>query len=1094
VASGDLRGIGLQDLVVANSQYPNGTNSNISVLLNNGDGTYQDAVSYDTDTNPLSIAIGDFNGDNKLDLAVANAGGNTVSILLGNGDGTFNPAVNIPVGNNPYGIAAASLRGNGKLDLIVANNTDGSVDVLLGNGDGTFQSPMSSSVGTFPEGVTAADVDGDGKMDVIVANFGSNTVTVLLGKGDGSFKSKANYQVGAAPNFVTARPFTSGGKPDLAVACGDANNPDPLDGLTVLLNKGNGTFQQPGASYSAGIPVIDVIAGDFNGDGKSDLAVTQSSGAVSIFAGNGDGTFKTPASYSVAGSVGLAAADFNNDGKTDLAVTNELPETVTVLLGQGDGTFPTGLALYQLPASLSQYALLTPYSLAIADLHNSGKADLAVGVSNLVDGSGNVSIFSGKGDGTFNLSASYSLNAIQSVAAGKFRNSSNNIDLVASENLNASYDVLLGKGDGTFQTPSTLDLPGAPNAVTVANFHNNNTADLVFGSGTCGGVASTGTVLVLSGNGNGTFQLAVPYPSGSGCLVDTTVGDFNGDGSTDIVSVVNNNKLNKAQVEVLMNNGDGTFAAAVGYPAGKLASAVAVGDFNNDQKTDLVVSNSNGNSVSVLLNRGDGTFAAPVNYAVDLFPAWVGVGDFNGDGNLDIVTANSANSATNGVSILYGNGDGTFQPAIGYAPGVVGDFVAVGDLNNDGAPDLAIADQGDHGVLVLFNTGGTFINLTVTGLQPVTLTATIAPSLSTSGIPTGTITFKDGDTPLNTFPIVSGQASMTTSLGVGTHVLTAAYSGDSVFFPHTSQPVTRVVTQGQTSTSLQTSLNPSAAGQSVVFTASVLALVGGPATGTVTFKDGTTTLGSAPLNGSAQASLPVSSLNAGSHSITAIYNGDGTFTPSTSSPLTQTVTQTSSTTSLQSSPNPSVQGNNVTFTASLSDPFGGATSGTVKFMEGNTQLGSASISAGSATFQTSALTQGLHTITAVYAGDVNHTGSISAGLIQLVNVGTQSTTTTLAFVVNGRNPGQAENSVRRNETVTFTATVDPASGPTGTVTFADGAQILGSATLSSGKAVLTTSSFFIGERKITAIYSGDTTYAGDFSAPKTILGSPRPLR
>jgi hypothetical protein len=175
VAVGDFNGDGKLDLAVANS-----ASNNVSVLLGNGDGTFQAAVNYAVGTNPASVAVGDLNGDGKLDLAVANIGSNNVSVLLGNGDGTFKAAVNYAVGSSPYSVAVGDFNGDGKLDLAVANPGSNNVSVLLGNGDGTFQTAVNYAVGSYPYSVAVGDFDGDGRMDLAVANHGSNNVSILL--------------------------------------------------------------------------------------------------------------------------------------------------------------------------------------------------------------------------------------------------------------------------------------------------------------------------------------------------------------------------------------------------------------------------------------------------------------------------------------------------------------------------------------------------------------------------------------------------------------------------------------------------------------------------------------------------------------------------------------------------------------------------------------------------------------------------------------------------------------------------------------------------------------------------------------------------
>jgi predicted dienelactone hydrolase len=332
VAVGDFNHDGRLDLAVAN----NG-NSNVSVFLGNGDGTFQAAVDYPTGWDPLSVAAGDFNGDGKLDLVVANSaqleGLPTVSVLLGKGDGTFQPAVNYGAGSNPYSVAVGDFNRDGKLDLAVAdsaiNGGTSGVSVLLGNGDGTFQAAQTYDTGTgaFAVSVAVGDFNGDGKLDLAVADNGLNKVSVLLGNGDGTFQAAVDYATGSGPYSVAVGDFNGDGKLDLAVA-------NQSNSVSVLLGNGNGTFR-PAVNYGAGQNSTSLAVADLNGDGKLDLAVGNlgsASNSVSVLLGNGDGTFHAAADWPAGTNpTSVAVGDFNGDGRLDLAVSDYVG-SVSVLL------------------------------------------------------------------------------------------------------------------------------------------------------------------------------------------------------------------------------------------------------------------------------------------------------------------------------------------------------------------------------------------------------------------------------------------------------------------------------------------------------------------------------------------------------------------------------------------------------------------------------------------------------------------------------------------------------------------------------------------------------------------------------------------
>lgn len=354
-----------------------------------------------TGVSPNAVLAADFNGDGKLDLAVANGGSNILSILLGNGDGTFTVSATPSTGAVPHSLAVGDFNKDGKLDLAVANASDNSVSVFLGNGDGTFQAQASYAVGNAPAYVVAADFDRDGKLDLAVTNQVDATVSILLGKGDGTF------QVPASP--FAAVPANASVKDVAGVAVGDFNGDNKLDlavtntsndTVSVLLGNGDGTFQAP-VTYStgnSGDQPIAVSAVDVNGDGKLDLAVTNlHANTVAILVGNGDGTFQTKVTYpstngAQTGPSAIATGDFNADGKIDLAVTNQGNNAVSILFGNGNGVF-------QAPVEFTTGNF--PEGVAAGDFTGNGRLDLAIADH----GAGSVSIMLQRPQAPMNLAA-----------------------------------------------------------------------------------------------------------------------------------------------------------------------------------------------------------------------------------------------------------------------------------------------------------------------------------------------------------------------------------------------------------------------------------------------------------------------------------------------------------------------------------------------------------------------------------------------------------------------------------------------------------------------------------------------------------------
>jgi hypothetical protein len=717
---------------------------------------------------------------------------------------------------------------------------------------------------------------------------------------------------------------------------------------------------------------------------------------------------------------------------------------------------------------------------AVADVNGDGKPDLLVANRN-----GSVAVFLGNGDGTFQSAVTYGSGGSQTgpiVVADV--NGDGKPDVLVGNN--GSVGVLLGNGDGTFQSALGFSVVVAPvNSIAAADVNGDGKLD-VMALGNCPGPGSPlcsngdGAVSVLRGHGDGTFGPDYPYyDSGGRYTRSIVVADLNGDSKPDVVvaNQCTSQGCTGGVVGVLLGTGDNLnpFQPVVKYSGGGDTYSVAIADVNGDGKPDILEVDFGG--AGVLLGNGDGTFQPRVGYNTGGYACCsVVVGDINGDGKLDLVVGNWASGT---VAVLLGNGDGTFQSAVTQAESDPRSL-AVADLNGDGRLDLVVGTSDGNNtplVGVMLHVGAVAaktkviasLNPSVFG-QSVKFTATVS---SGSGIPPGTVVFFDGSTSLGSATLVNGHGSIFTSvLQAGSDSITAVYQGSLKFNSSVSAPFQQVVNPATTTTSLASSLNPALITELVTYTATVASQYGGAATGTVMFQDGGSTVATVTMVGG-QAAYTTKYTTPATHTITATYSGDTNNAGSVSSALVEQVNRGVPTkTVLVTSGSPSFVGNPVTFTATVTPSHGTIPDGElVTFFDGTVAIGTGSTASGVATFTTSSLTAKTHTIKATYPGDTifqSSTGSVT----QVVEK--YPTTTSLTSSLNPSQFGQA---------VTFTAQVTSTGpAPTGKVKFLDGTTGIGSATLSGGVAKLTKSTLAVGTHPITAEYLSDAFSAKSTSA------------
>jgi hypothetical protein len=697
---------------------------------------FSSAPRYAADLRSRSVAVAEFNGDGKLDLAVVNLGSNNVSILMGDGFGGFGPPTQVPVNPEPSEVATGDFNKDGKTDLVVGYIFFRPASVLLGNGDGTFSGPtaignsanssdlavadfnndgnpdiaISSagdqmillgngigsfttnaiSVGSGATSVAAGDLNGDGIQDAAFTADGAGNwkVAIVLGNAAGTFSVNASFTLDQAPTGIAIGNFNADTQPDLLLSV-DWFEPRVM----LFVNQGNNNFTLS-TQFFAGREPRDVIAGDFNGDGKLDAAASLTgANSVMIALGNGLGSFSAPTFFGAGIQPwSIASGDFNADNKLDLVTSDDPANSlapfatggVSVLLGTGAGTFQSYRS-YVFP--FTPQFVLTPNSIAAGDFNNNNRTDLALSFSftpfiaiMLDDGQGELIQPGGLLDAG---------GTVASVAIADLNGDGKDDFVTANSNTN-NISIFFGHGNGTFMPRVQFAVNVSPRFVGIGDFNGDSKRDLIVTH------ESPAAAVILLGDGVGGFTQTGGSPQP--VMQEIAIGDFNGDGRSDVVT--GNSPQNNVAIFLADATGHLNLASTTPSLSVSTEMRLQTADLNADNKVDVVVANVDRNTITVFLGNGLGALSAGTNFDAEPRPVAPTIADFDGNGTLDLVVANNGSST---ISFYSGNGAGGLNAPVTYPASVTPNGLAKGDFNLDNKTDLAVMSGTAFGVSTLKN-------------------------------------------------------------------------------------------------------------------------------------------------------------------------------------------------------------------------------------------------------------------------------------------------------------------------------------------------------------------------------------------------------
>lgn len=707
----------------------------VSVLLGDEAGGFSPPQTFASEINPYSITSGDLNSDGKSDLIVGSFNENKIAVLLNNGNGGFlAPTIIVPPNQflnqgQYYELKAADFNGDGNVDVAaIQNQINKQLKIFLGNGQGNLTLTTTLNLSGDDSKIAVGNINDDNLPDVAVST-GSFTVarsiSFVFGHQGGNFSLTHGFAVADKPTGIRIADLNNDNKNDISIAFEDISTPTKHS-LKPWLNNGNTTFTAGAViDLTHLFPPTDITTGDFNGDGKQDLAASLSSNylpgiMVMVINGAGDGTFQNPSYWTVAnGSKSILAADVNHDSKEDLLAIGTVSSAfnyVSVLINNNLNGFlaPKTIPEGGTDTTRPHFNYEDGTDMVVADFNNDRLLDIVTPFASDFSNSSEVVIALNDGNKGFLPDRRFKTpNGLKSLETGDF-NGDGNQDIVTGHDYSDSgkqLTVHLGDGRGNLAETSHIYWYNAVRKFVAGDFNGDGKDDIFFVDGVAG------SVLLSQGNGN--FSLVQGFSIGSNGLIHyfakPLTGDFNRDGKLDLaISTRTGMNSSNNEIKIWLGVGNGTFTQSASQPLSDINGSAAAGDFNGDDYLDVAALSYTGTDalITKAFGNGNGGFTSSFTQTINIGPSVLLVsGDFNSDSLSDLAFVTSERGG--GLAVIPSLAESPFAdrpiyfPVGGLALSYAGFYSALvaADFNGDNKIDIGYTSR-FQSTGVVYNTSG----------------------------------------------------------------------------------------------------------------------------------------------------------------------------------------------------------------------------------------------------------------------------------------------------------------------------------------------------------------------------------------------------